>query len=119
MSELALEKNLRLELKAQANSLKPLVLLGAAGLTEAVVAEIDRALDAHGLIKVRVPLDDRAEREAIFADIADRVGAARVHAIGRLIVLYRPPPPADPPEAPEPVGRGGPGKAPRPPRRQR
>jgi RNA-binding protein len=101
MAELTLEKSFRLSLKAQAHGLDPVVLLGAAGLTDAVVAEIDRALNAHALIKVRVPLDDRSEREAIFASIADRVGAARVQAIGKLIVLYRPPPPEDESEAPQ------------------
>jgi putative YhbY family RNA-binding protein len=92
MAELTLEKELRLSLRAQAHGLDPVVLLGAAGLTDAVVAEVDRALTAHSLIKVRVPVDDRSEREAIFATIADRVGAARVQVIGKLIVLYRPPP---------------------------
>ena len=91
MAELNLEKEQRLALKAQAHSLQPVVLLGVAGLTDAVLGEIDRALTAHALIKVRVPLDDRIEREGIFASIADRVGAARVQAIGKLIVLYRPP----------------------------
>ena len=100
MAELTLEKELRLRLRAQAHGLDPVVLLGAAGLTDAVVAEVDRALTAHSLIKVRIPLDDRSEREAIFANIAHRVGAARVQAIGKLIVLYRPPPPEDESEAP-------------------
>jgi len=100
MTELALDRDLRLALKAQAHSLDPVVLLGAAGLTDAVLAEVERALLAHSLIKVRVPLDDRAEREAIFARIADSVGAARVQAIGKLIVLYRPPPPEEHSERP-------------------
>ena len=93
MAELSLENDLRLALKAQAHALSPVVLLGSAGLTDAIVAEVDRALTAHSLIKVRVPLDDRAEREAIFAHLADRLSAGRVQAIGKLIVLYRPPPP--------------------------
>lgn len=112
MTELALEGDLRRALKAQAHALDPVVLLGAAGLTDAVIAEIDRALLAHSLIKVRVPLDDRAERDAVFATIADRVGAARVQAIGKLIVLYRPALPeaeseAEPPAHRDRVDRGG------------
>jgi RNA-binding protein len=99
MAELALEKDLRLALKAQAHALSPVVLLGSAGLTDAIVAEVDRALTAHSLIKVRVPLDDRADREAVFVSLADRVGAGRVQAIGKLIVLYRPPPPDSEEEA--------------------
>lgn len=68
----------------------PVVLLGANGLTEAVMKEIDRALKAHELIKVRVPTDDREEREAIFAKIADELGCARVQMIGKILVLWRP-----------------------------
>ncbi len=90
MAELELDKNQRLELRAQAQALQPVVLLGQAGLTEAVFAEIDRALNAHALIKVRVPVDDRDEREMFYAAMADRLGAARVQAIGKLVVLYRP-----------------------------
>jgi len=103
MAELKLPKDQRLALKAQAHSLDPVVLLGAAGLSDAALAEIDRALKAHALIKVRVPLDDRAEREGVFAQIATRLGAARVQAIGKLIVLYRPP--EDEPAPPPPQTR--------------
>ena len=52
--------------------------------------EIDRALKAHELIKVKVPTDDREEREAIFAKVADELGAARVQMIGKLLILWRP-----------------------------
>jgi RNA-binding protein len=92
MAELELEKNERLALRAEAHPLQPVVLLGTAGLTEAVVTEIDRALAAHALIKVRIPVDDRGERDAVSATIADRLGAARIQSIGKLVVLYRPPP---------------------------
>jgi putative YhbY family RNA-binding protein len=116
MPELFLDRDQRLALKAQAHPLNPVVLLGAGGLTDAVVREIDRALTAHGLIKVRVPGDDRAARESMFASIADRLGAARVQMIGKLLVLYRPPPPEEP-EQPVPRGRGG-RSASRPPTRR-
>lgn len=92
MPELMLDRDARLALKARAHALNPVVLLGAAGLTEAVLKEIDRALTAHELIKVRVPGDDRAEREAVFSRIAEALGAARVQMIGKLLVLYRPRP---------------------------
>lgn len=97
MAELILDKEERLALRAQAHALNPVVLMGSAGLTEPVYAEIDRALNAHGLIKVRIPSDDRDERESIWAAVADRLAAARVQAIGKLVVLYRPVPeqPAD------------------------
>ena len=95
MTEIALTPKERQALKAQAHALRPVVLLGAAGLTPAVIKEIDRALTAHELIKVRVPGDDRAEREAMWASLADSLSAARVQAIGKLLVLYRPAPEDD------------------------
>ncbi len=92
MSELALTRDERLALRARAHHLNPVVLLGAAGLTEAVFKETDRALAAHELIKVRIPGDDRGEREAICEQLAERLGAARVQLIGKLLVLFRPRP---------------------------
>jgi putative YhbY family RNA-binding protein len=92
MAEIPLTAKERQALKARAHPLKPVVLLGAAGLTPAVVKEIDRALAAHQLIKVRVPGDDRSEREAVFAALAGDLSAARVQAIGKLLVLFRPVP---------------------------
>lgn len=102
MSELALCRDDRLALRARAHHLDPVVLLGAAGLTEAVIKETDRALTAHELIKVRVPGDVREEREAIGQQLADRLGAARVQVIGKLLVLYRPRPEEVPRKEPSP-----------------
>lgn len=90
MAELIMSAKERQQLKGEAHKLNPVVLMGAEGLTEAVVQEVDRALAAHGLIKVRAPGDDRAEREQIFADLAERLSAARVQAIGKILVLFRP-----------------------------
>jgi RNA-binding protein len=96
MAELTLTRDERLELRARAHPLNPVVLLGNQGLTEAVMKEIDRALLAHELIKVRVPGDDREEREAIYLAVAESLGAGRVQSIGKLLVLYRPRPPEEP-----------------------
>lgn len=98
MAELTLTRDERLELRARAHPLNPTVLLGNQGLTEAVMKEIDRALAAHELIKVRVPGDDREQREAIYQAVADALDAGRVQAIGKLLVLYRPRPPEEAPE---------------------
>jgi RNA-binding protein len=92
MAEIELTPRQRQELKGAAHRLEPVVLLGAGGLSEAVVKEIDRALTAHELIKVRVPGDDRIARDDIFRDVAERLGAARVQMIGKLFVLFRPNP---------------------------
>lgn len=95
MAQIELNAKERQALKARAHGLEPVVLLGAQGLTPAVMREIDRALAAHELIKVRVPGDERELREAMFARIADELNAARVQAIGKLVVLYRPLPEDD------------------------
>jgi putative YhbY family RNA-binding protein len=92
MAEIQLTPKERQALKALAHGLKPVVLLGSAGLSPAVFKEIDRALVAHELIKVKVPVDDRTEREEIFASVAESLSAARVQAIGKLLVLFRPAP---------------------------
>lgn len=86
MSQLVLDRNARLLLQAKAHHLDPVVLLGGNGLTEAVIKEVDRALTAHGLIKVKVPSDDREERTAIFEELADKLGAAKITQIGKLLV---------------------------------
>jgi RNA-binding protein len=90
MAELELSREQRLHLKAQAHHLNPVVLLGAQGLSDAVMKEIDRALTAHGLIKVRAPGDDRDERERMFEQMSETLGAARVNIIGKVLVLFRP-----------------------------
>ena len=82
----------RKEKRADAHHLDPVVLIGGEGLTPAVKKEIDTALDAHGLIKVRVFSDERATREAIFTALADQLNAAPIQHIGKLLVLWRPQP---------------------------
>jgi RNA-binding protein len=82
----------RAHLKARAHGLEPVVRVGHAGLTDAALASIDRALQAHELIKVRMGEGDREERAAISASIAARTGAAVVQRVGRVLVLWRPSP---------------------------
>ena len=81
--------------RAEAHHLDPVVMIGGDGLTAAVKKEIDLALNSHGLIKVRVFSDDRAAREAMFAALADELGAAPIQHIGKLLVLWRPMPPKE------------------------
>lgn len=77
-------------LRSLAHKLSPVVQIGNAGLTEAVLKETDHALAAHELIKMKVAGDDRALREAMFTDIAERLNAAPVQHIGKTLVFYRP-----------------------------
>jgi RNA-binding protein len=82
----------RAALKARAHALEPVVHIGQHGLTAAVVAEIDRALTAHELIKVRAGAADREGRAELLEAISARTDAASVHSVGRVIVLWRPRP---------------------------
>ena len=81
--------------RAEAHHLDPVVMIGNDGLTAGVKKEIDAALKAHGLIKVRVLGDDRAQREQMFQTLADDLGAAPIQHIGKLLVLWRPKPPKE------------------------
>ncbi|KQP44231.1 YhbY family RNA-binding protein [Pseudorhodoferax sp. Leaf274] len=78
--------------RAEAHHLDPVVMVGGDGLTPAVVRETDLALNAHGLIKVRVFSDDRVAREAMYQQLADELNAAPIQHIGKLLVLWRPKP---------------------------
>ncbi|MDH5206855.1 MAG: YhbY family RNA-binding protein [Hylemonella sp.] len=82
----------RKEFRAEAHHLDPVVMIGGDGLTAAVKKEIDAALKAHGLIKVRVFSDDRAARESFFQTLAEELDAAPIQHIGKLLVLWRPKP---------------------------
>jgi putative YhbY family RNA-binding protein len=85
--------------RAAAHHLAAVVAIGHDGLTPAVLRETDAALAAHGLIKVRMHSDDRAARDAVLVELADRLGAAPVQHIGKLLVLWRPPAPKPRPQA--------------------
>src|SRR6185312_15463206 len=80
----------RRELRARAHRLHPVVSIGHQGLTPAVLHEIDVALAAHELLKVRVMSDDRDERAALLDRICAEVDCAPVQQIGKLLVLWRP-----------------------------
>src|ERR1700692_3213730 len=90
MPALKLSPAQRADLRSQAHALKPVVLVGGEGLTEAVLAEIEVHLAAHQLIKIRVFGDDRAARTAAYAEICDRLNAAPIQQIGKLLVVWRP-----------------------------
>ena len=82
----------RSHLKARAHALEPVVQVGHAGLTDKVVAEIDRALTAHELIKVRVDAPARFARAELCEAICTRTDAAEVLRVGKVLGLWRPRP---------------------------
>ncbi len=92
MPKIELTPAQRKEHRAEAHHLDPVVLVGGDGLTDAVKKEVDHALSAHGLIKVRVFSDDRAAREAALQTLSDELNAAPIQHIGKLLVLWRPMP---------------------------
>jgi len=79
----------RRQLRARAHALHPVASLGQQGLTEAVLKEIGCALDAHGLIKVKLHGSEREERAVLCAQICQRLGCALVQHIGSMLVLWR------------------------------
>jgi len=95
MPAIQLTPSQRKDKRADAHHLDPVVFIGGDGLTPAVVKETDAALNAHGLIKVRVFSDERSAREAMFATLADELNAAPIQHIGKLLVLWRPVPPKE------------------------
>ena len=79
----------RKALKAKAHQLDPVVHIGANGLTDEVIAEIDRALRSHELIKVRAASLDRHARAGALGSICERTQAEEVQHIGKVFVLFR------------------------------
>ncbi len=88
----------RRELRAAAHHLDPVVMIGDAGLSAGVLAEADRALTAHELVKLRVFGEDRQQRRDILAALCAELGCQPVQEIGKLLVVYRQRPPAEPRE---------------------
>jgi len=85
----------RQHLKARAHALEPRVQVGHSGLTDALAAEVDRALTAHELIKVKIVGDNRDLRAEIAESIAKRTDAALIQRVGKVVVLWRPRPEED------------------------
>ena len=77
-------------LRGQAHGLKAMLQVGGKGVTDALVAEIDGALEHHELIKVKVAGEDREARDAMIGELAARTGAALVQRIGHTAIFYRP-----------------------------
>lgn len=79
----------RQNLRARAHSLKPTVMIGSAGLTASVLAEISRTLKNHEIIKIRVMNEDRKGRLIILEQICTQLNAIAVQHIGKILVIYQ------------------------------
>ena len=76
-------------LKARAHGLKPVVMIGDKGLTDAVLAETNIALDAHELIKIKISGHDRENKQTIAQELCHELDAQLIQKIGNIIVVYR------------------------------
>ena len=80
----------RKHLRGLAHAREPVVLIGQAGLSAAITGELETALSAHELVKVRARVGDRDQRDEIFDQLAKQTGSALVQRIGNVGVFYRP-----------------------------
>jgi RNA-binding protein len=85
----ALSSQARSALRAAAHPLRPVVMVGDAGLTPAVLKEIEVALSAHELIKIRVSGQERSDRDNMLETICDQLGCASVAHLGKILIVYR------------------------------
>ena len=83
-----LSESQKRHLRGLGHHLKPVVWVGQHGLKESVMAEIELALDAHELIKIKI-VADRDDRADIASDICERTRAEQIHSIGQMLVLFR------------------------------
>jgi putative YhbY family RNA-binding protein len=86
----------RAGLKARAHAVEPVVHIGQAGASAAVIAEVDRALTAHGLIKVKLVGADRGARDELTGILCTGTDAVAVQQVGRVLTLWRPRPDDEP-----------------------
>ena len=78
-----------LELRKKSHHLKPVILIGQKGLTDAVMNEIDLALDAHECIKIRISGVEKPERQIMINQILNKLGTQLIDTIGHMLVIYR------------------------------
>jgi len=85
----SLSEKQKRHLRGLAHALKPVVMVGQTGLSEAVLGELGQALDAHELVKVKVRTGDRNERSGQIGTLVETTGAELVQTIGQIVVLFR------------------------------
>lgn len=86
---MATNEKLKRELRGRGHALKPVVSIGSAGLTPAVLRELELSLEHHELMKVKIAGTDRETRQAIIAQLCAACGAELVQAIGHVALIYR------------------------------
>lgn len=76
-------------LRGRGHPLKPVIMIGSAGLSESLLAEFSSAIERHELIKVRVRTGDRTIRDAIIGDLCKSASAQLIIRVGNVALLYR------------------------------
>ena len=76
-------------LRARCHDLRPVILMGQKGLTEELLAELDRALSHHELVKIKLATDDREQRKRLIDQICQQTGSEEVQSIGKTLSVYR------------------------------
>jgi RNA-binding protein len=90
MTRTSLTEKQKKHLRGLAHAREPVVLIGQGGLSPAIAGELETALGAHELVKVRARVGDRDQRDSIFAELAQQTRSALVQRIGNVAVFYRP-----------------------------
>jgi len=83
-------------LRSIGHTLKPVVIVAGKGLTDGVLAEIDRALNDHELIKVKLVVGEREIKKQLITEICNQAKAENVQTIGNILLIYRPAKKPDP-----------------------
>lgn len=86
---MSLDTDTKKHYRTLGHSLKPVVTVASKGLTEGVLAELQRALDDHELIKVKLAMEDREERKQVVDDLCTQTGAELVQTIGKMVLIFR------------------------------
>ena len=90
LTQKSLTEKQKKHLRSLAHAREPVVLIGQGGLSPAITGELETALGAHELVKVRARVGDRDQRDSIFAELAQQTRSALVQRIGNVAVFYRP-----------------------------
>jgi RNA-binding protein len=86
---MSLDTDTKKHYRTLGHSLKPVVTVASKGLTEGVLAELQRALDDHELIKVKLAMEDRDERKQVVDDLCTQTNAELVQTIGKMVLIFR------------------------------
>jgi len=86
---MSLPEKTRRELRARGHTLKPVVSIGNAGLSAAVLRELELSLEHHELMKVRIGGAEREQRRQMIAELCEQLDAELVQAVGHIALIYR------------------------------